>query len=158
MRNFSPVSEMTKGQRSWGRIMEPNSRNKANIAKHKNYREWIRVFHSFGTLIAVSLQLIGKLIMWKIQQAMQDDAVQAARILPAFIPVTELKCSSGKNFVWTNEKFYKEFRGKARSRKTGPAQSTGLMWSGPENLFCSLKCARVVELLIVTVTMMSSWK
>ena len=37
MRNFSPVSEMRKGQRSWGRDLAPNSGNKANIAKHKNF-------------------------------------------------------------------------------------------------------------------------
>ena len=35
MRNFSPVSEMRKGQRSWGRVLAPNSGNKANMAKHK---------------------------------------------------------------------------------------------------------------------------
>ena len=28
MRNFSPVSEMRKGLRSWGRVVERNSRNK----------------------------------------------------------------------------------------------------------------------------------
>ena len=37
MRNFSPVSEMRKGQKSWGRVLAPNSGNKANIAKHKNF-------------------------------------------------------------------------------------------------------------------------
>ena len=37
MRNFSPVSEMRKGQRSWGRALVPSSTNKANMAKHKNY-------------------------------------------------------------------------------------------------------------------------
>ena len=36
MRNFSPVSEMRRGQRSWGRFLAPSSRNKANMAKHKN--------------------------------------------------------------------------------------------------------------------------
>ena len=37
MRNFSPVSEMRKGQRSWERVLAPNSGNKANMAKHKNF-------------------------------------------------------------------------------------------------------------------------
>ena len=31
---------------------------------------------ALATLIAVSLQLNGMLMMWKIQQAMQDDAIQ----------------------------------------------------------------------------------
>ena len=35
------------------------------------------------TLKAVSLQLNGMLMMWKIQQAMQDDAIRTARIHPA---------------------------------------------------------------------------
>ena len=47
------------------------------------------------TLITVSLQLNGMLMMWKIQQAMQDDAEFIRRIHPAFIPVTGLKCSYG---------------------------------------------------------------
>ena len=40
MRNFSPVSEMRKGQRSWVRVLAPNLGNKANIAKHKNFNFW----------------------------------------------------------------------------------------------------------------------
>ena len=35
MRNFSPVSDMRKGQRSRGRVLA--QRNKANMEKHKNY-------------------------------------------------------------------------------------------------------------------------
>ena len=46
MRNFSPVSEMRKGQRSWGRVLAPNSGNKANIAKHKNFN--FRAYLSIG--------------------------------------------------------------------------------------------------------------
>ena len=34
--------------------------------------------------------------MWKIQQAMQDDAIRTIWTHPAFIPVTCLKCSYGK--------------------------------------------------------------
>ena len=37
MRNFSPVSEMRKDQRLWGRVLAPNLRNKANMAKHKHF-------------------------------------------------------------------------------------------------------------------------
>ena len=42
--------------------MAPISRNNANIAKHKNYREYAS-FIAMATLIAVSLQLNGMLIM-----------------------------------------------------------------------------------------------
>ena len=36
--NFALDSyEIRKGQRSWGRVLAPNSGNKANIAKHKNF-------------------------------------------------------------------------------------------------------------------------
>ena len=45
---------------------------------------------AFATLKAVSLQLTGMLMMRKIQQAMQGDAIWA-RIHPAFIPVTGMK-------------------------------------------------------------------
>ena len=129
---------MRKGQRSWGRVLAPNSRNKANMAKHKNFN--FRAYHSFGTLKAVSLQLNGMFLMWKIQQAMQDDAIRAARIHPAFIPVTVLKCSYGEitsplteisgtvpahPLIWTHRTFYKGFRGK------GEISKTGLMWRGP---------------------------
>ena len=38
------------------------------------------------------------LITWKIQHAMQDDAIRIARIHPAFIPVTGLKRSCDKIF------------------------------------------------------------
>ena len=47
---------------------------------------------TFGPIIAsltlktVSLQLNGMLMMWKIQQAMQDDAIRTARIHPAIHP------------------------------------------------------------------------
>ena len=78
--------------------------------------------------------------MWKIQQAMLDDAIRTARIHPAFIPVTGLKCSYGKissplteisgtvpvrPLIWTHRTFYKGFRGK------GEISKTGLMWRGP---------------------------
>ena len=50
------------------------------------------------TLKAVSLQLNGMLMMWKIRQAMQDDAIRVVRIHTAFIPVTGITCLCGKSF------------------------------------------------------------
>ena len=46
VRNFSPVSEMRKGQRSWVRVLAPNLGNKANIARHKNFN--FRAYLSIG--------------------------------------------------------------------------------------------------------------
>ena len=69
---------MRKGQRSWGRVPALYSRNKANINTKK-----IITFGSIiasVTLKAVSLQLNGMLMMWKIQKTMQDDASRTARI------------------------------------------------------------------------------
>ena len=51
---------------------------------------------ALATFKAVSLQLNGMLMKWKILQAMRDDAIRLARIHPAFIPVTGLKCSYAK--------------------------------------------------------------
>ena len=67
------------------------------MAKHKNIT--FSPILALATLIAVSLQLNGMLMMWKIQQAMQGYAIRtAARVHPAFIPVTGLKCLYGKKF------------------------------------------------------------
>ena len=92
-RNFSPVSEMRKGRR---RVVARNSRNKANTVKHKIIT--FTPIIALATLIALSLQLNGMLMMWKIQQAMQDGAEFIRIIRPTFIPVTGLKCSYGKIF------------------------------------------------------------
>ena len=48
MRNFSAVSEMRKGQRSWVRVLAPHLGNKANIAIHKdfNFRAYPRIGNS----------------------------------------------------------------------------------------------------------------
>ena len=70
-------------------------RNKANMAKHK--------ILTFGpilasvTLKAVSLQLNGMLMMWKIQEALQDDAIRTARIHPAVHPGNR-----DEVFIWQN--------------------------------------------------------
>ena len=90
---------------------------------------------ALATFKAVSLQLNGMLMKWKILQAMRDDAIRLARIHPAFIPVTGLKCSYAKISSppshMNTSKFYKGFRGKARSRKPGQSGQPGttrLMW------------------------------
>ena len=90
---FQPaVSEMRKGQRSRGRALAPNSRNKAiNTAKHKIFN-----FRAFFQAVSL-LQLNGILMMWKIQQLMQGDAIRTARIHATVHPGNrELKCSYGK--------------------------------------------------------------
>ena len=51
-----------------------------------------------ATLKAVSLQLNGMFTISKIQQAMQDDAIQTTRIHPAFILVTGMN----EVFIWQN--------------------------------------------------------
>ena len=96
MRNFSPVSEIRKGQRSWVRVLAPNLGNKANIRNTK--------ILTFGpilasvTLKAVSLQSNGMLMMWKIQQAIQDDAIRTSpRIHPAVHPG-----NWDEVFIWQN--------------------------------------------------------
>ena len=91
MRNFSPVSEMRKGRR---RVVARNSRNKATTVKHKIIT--FTPIIALATLIAVSLQLNEMLMMWKIQQAMQDDAKFIRRIHPAFIP------NRAEVFMWQN--------------------------------------------------------
>ena len=90
---FQPGFRDEKGQR---RVVARNSRNKANTVKHKIIT--FTPIIALATLIAVSLQLNGMLMMWKIQQAMQDDAEFIRRIHPTFILVTGLKCSYGKIF------------------------------------------------------------
>ena len=79
--------------------------------------------------------------MWKIQQAMQDDAIQTARVHPAIHPGNRDEVFIWQNFQpayrdlgWKNRdlgnrtsppshmntsKIYKGFRGEARSRKPG---------------------------------------
>ena len=61
----------------------------------KNIITFVPIIAS-ATLKAVSLQLNGMLMMWKIQQAMQDDAIRTAIIHPTVIPVFGLKYSYSK--------------------------------------------------------------
>ena len=122
MRNFSPVSEM----RSSG----------AKFEKQSKHGETFTPIIALVTLRAVSLQLNGMLMIWKIQQAIQDNAIQTTRIHPDFILVTELKCSYGKIELSQPalsydqiKNFTKDFnsnRGKARSREPGQPGQPGL--------------------------------
>ena len=65
------------------------------MAKHKVISFGPAII-TLATLVAVSLMSNGMLVMWKIQQAKQDDAEFIRKINPAFLPVTGLKCSYGK--------------------------------------------------------------
>ena len=52
------------------------------------------------------------------------------------IPVAETEISvdrAGPVLIWTHRNFYKGNSGRARSRSTGPARSTGLKWTGPHS-------------------------
>jgi len=80
MRNLSPLSKMKKGQRSWGPVLVRKSRKKATRRNTKIIT--FAPIIALVTLKAVSLQLNGMLMMWKRQQAMQDDAIRTARIHP----------------------------------------------------------------------------
>ena len=78
MRNLSPLSKMKKGQRSWGQVLVRNSRKKSTRRNTKLITFVLII--TLVTLKIVSLQLNGMLMMWKIQQAMQDHAIQVAII------------------------------------------------------------------------------
>ena len=135
--------------------MAPISRNSANTAKVKNYREFAS-FIAMATLIAVSLQLNGMLIMWKIQQAMgrcRPGRQNSSRFHPGnraevLIWPKIFKWHSTRSRLEKRrsrepsqpalsyehiENFIKDLEVSRDLRK--PARSTGLMWSGRENLF-----------------------
>ena len=76
---FMPAfQDEKKGQRSWGQVLVRNSRKKARRQNTKLIT--FAPVIALVTLKIVSLQLNGMLMMWKIQQAMQDDAIQVAII------------------------------------------------------------------------------
>ena len=66
MRNFSPVSKMRNGQRSWGRV--PAQRDKKADMRNTKIITFAPII-AFATLKAESLQLIAMLMMRKMQQA-----------------------------------------------------------------------------------------
>ena len=75
--------------------MSSGAKNEANMAKHKViiYAPII----ALATLTAVSLQLNGMLVMWKIQQAKEDDVIQATLLPCCFLPGNR-----GEVFIWQN--------------------------------------------------------
>ena len=93
-----------------------------------------------ATLKAVSLQLNGMLMMWKIQQAMQDDAIRTARNHPAVHPGNQDEVCIWQNF----QPAYQDLGNRAslpshmntskiiqRIQKCGKILETGLIWGGP---------------------------
>ena len=75
IRNFRLVSKMGKGRRSWNEFWrEIRETKQTSLAKHKVIT-FVPII-ALATLISVSLQLNGMLLMWKIQQAMRDNAIQ----------------------------------------------------------------------------------
>ena len=95
MRNFNPVSGMKKGQRSWDEFWRQNRQTKRTWRNTKILT--FALIIASATLKAVSLQLNGMLMIWKIQQVMQDDAMRAARIHPAVHPGNRAEV-----FIWQN--------------------------------------------------------
>ena len=80
---FQPGFRDEKRAKILERVLASNLRNKAKMTKHKNlYFTFAPIIIASATPKAVSLQLNGMLMIWKIQQAMQDDAIRTARIHP----------------------------------------------------------------------------
>ena len=83
MRNFSPVSEMKKGQRSWWRVLAPNSRNKGETWRITKIITFAPIIAS-ATLKTVSLQLNGMLMMAKYSRQFKTIPSRP----PEFIPLS----------------------------------------------------------------------
>ena len=83
IRNFQPGK---KSRRSCGQVLVQNSRNKVNVAKTKINTFAPILVLVLATLKALLLQLNGMLMMWKLQQAMQDDYMPSTP--PQFIPLS----------------------------------------------------------------------
>ena len=157
LRNFSPVSAMRKGRRSWGRVLVPHFRTKQTWWNTKNLT-FAPIIIASVTLKAVSLQLNEMLMMWKLQQTMQDDTIWTTRIHPTvhpgnwdevFIwPISSLlgEISGTKPacpFIWTHQKFYKGFRSKARSWLPGQPGQPCSYEVGLKNLFAQTDIFRL---------------
>ena len=97
MGNFSPVSEMRKGQRSWDEFWHEIREAKQTWRNTKAIT--FEPIIASATLKVVSLQLNGMLMMRKIQQAMRDDAIRAARSHPALF----------MGFIWQNVQPYSRY-------------------------------------------------
>ena len=137
-------------------------------------RKWVIAFAPFmalATLLAVPLQLNGLLIMWKIHQAKQNDAIRAAllcdetalHVIDHLTHALLRRIHPGNRdevFIWQNfparlptqaalsyehiENFTKDLEAR-RDHETRPARSTGLIWKGPQIKVSVwlLPCARV---------------
>ena len=87
---------------------------------------------ALATLAAVSLQLNGMLMMWKIQKAMQDDAIWAARIHP-----------SNRAEVFTWQKFQPAYRDRGwKNRDLRHPSQPALSYEHIENFTTSLEARR----------------
>ena len=64
--------------------MSSGAKNEAKHGETQSYN--FRAYHCFATPIAVSLQLNGMLMMWKMQQAKQDDVIRATLLPCCFLP------------------------------------------------------------------------
>ena len=130
--------------------MAPISRNNANFAKNENERAFAP-FIALATLIAVSLQLNGMLIAWKIQHAMgrcRPGRQNSSRFHPGnraevfiwpknFRTLTDARSRLEKRrsrelsqpaLSYDHiENFIKDLEVRRDLGKPGPAQSTGLM-------------------------------
>ena len=85
------------------------------MVKHKFF--YFRPILASVTLKAVSLQLNGMLKMIKIKKCSYGKI---------FSPLTEISGTKpARPLIWTHRKFYKGFRGEARSRKRGQPGQPG---------------------------------
>ena len=96
--NFSPVSEMRKGDEFWRVIRK----NKAKMAKHK-------VYHSLGILLANSCIIavqMGWQPDWSVHMEKFSSPLSEIPDEKTDIPGTEPACP----LIWTHRKFYKAFK------------------------------------------------
>ena len=141
--HMSPVDRA--GSR-WEKVEDPGDEFWRQIRETKQTWRNTKIL-TFGpilasvTLKAVSLQLNGMLMMWKIQQAMQDDAIRTARIHPAVHPGNR----DHEVFIWQNfQPAYRDLGNRAsppshmntlkilqRIQKWGKILETRLIWRGP---------------------------
>ena len=139
---MSPVDQA--GSR-WEKVKDPGDEFWCQIRETKQTWRNTKIL-TFGpilasvTLKAVLLQLNGMLMMWKIQQAMQDDAIRTAKIHPAVHPGNR-----DEVLIWQNfQPAYWYLGNRAsppsqmntskilqRVQKWGKILETGLIWRGP---------------------------
>ena len=116
--------------------MAPISRNNANIAKHKNSREFAS-FIAMATLIAVSLQLNGMLIAWKIQHAMgrcRPGRQNSSRFHPG---------NRAEVFIWPkNFRTLTDARSRLEKRRSREPSQPALSYEHIENFIKDLEVSR----------------